>query len=647
MNYRRGKTGGRRRAKTISIVLCVGLLSATGFTPINAQSPNDLFENGRTLVEDGDWREALDVWASMPDAFIGTGTSDPRVGPAFLATAVEHNAEDRFSEGTTLYLWGFSGPNLEERREDVEREAMRIVPLLSRRDSVQWMPVLNGPTKDLTLRIARFWLEHDPTPGSAVNERLVEHWQRIVTARDKYQYNRSSVYETDDRGLIFVKYGPPGTRTRGSLGASEMELKIRIPDDATARETLRRLDPSPQFELWKYAGLTPEEFTYYLFGNVRGTGPFELVKGPLDLIGDAARSLSSASNTPGGARAQHYLELFYYRDLAVLGGHFGRRFDQLSDLWDGFTMRRNVFGGGGRAPSESTLESFSYRFAEQDKFDPPGVPTISIRSNYEGSARGVEMVVQAVRILDTSDQPMLVIQGLSAPRMRLSDRDRRSRYRSALRDTEHTLVVRDRELVQAGQVAQLAPAAGGGISVFHLRHPPQPMHLTLIARPIGDPITTGDTLSLVGQGHAYVEEPLTGDPAVFEVSDISVGTPWDAAPGSTSSLPFPLLPGSTIWTGDALRVYIELYHLRTDVDDVGLYGLDFRLLPLDDVGEVRSSPEPVTLGIQLESDGPRAQRHFDIGLAGLEPGFYRLKVDATDLLIGSTITRVSQIEIIG
>jgi hypothetical protein len=36
-----------------------------------------------------------------------------------------------------------------------------------------------------------------------------------------------------------------------------------------------------------------------------------------------------------------------------------------------------------------------------------------------------------------------------------------------------------------------------------------------------------------------------------------------------------------------------------------------------------------------------------MGLAGLEPGFYRLEVDATDLLIGTTITRVSQIEIIG
>jgi len=626
-------------------LLVLGLLLSTA-TTLTAQVDEGLFERGERLAKSGDWQAALNVWASVPDALIGTDRSDPRVGPAFMAMVVTHDVPDRFEEATQLYLWGLSGTGLESSREDVELEARRILPLLSPRDSVQWMPLFDGPVETLALRIGRFWLEHDPTPETAENERLVEHWKRIVSAREDYQYNRSSVYQTDDRGVIYVKYGPPDTRSRGSLGASEMELKIRIPQDGEARARMRQFDPNPQFELWKYAGLHPEEFTYYLFGNVRGTGPFQWVEGPLDLISDAARSLSSASFTPGGVRAQHYLELFYYRDLAILGGHFGRRFDELSNTWDEFTMRRNVFGGGGRSPSSAALESFSYRFSEEDKYAPIGVPTISIRSEFEGAARSVEMVVQAVRVLDPSDQPMVIIQALSAPRLRLAGRERRAGLQAALRDTEHTLIVRDRQLVEAGRVAQMAPASLGGISVFHLRHPPQPMHFTVFGTVAGERTTEGDTLSLPGQGHAYVEEPLRSDPDVFEVSDLAVGTPWNIATGATNPLPFPLLPGQVIWTGDALRVYLELYHLQMGAEGLSRYSLDFRLVPLDAAGDVRTRTQPITLGFQQETDSRSAKRHFDIGLAGLETGFYRLEVDATDRLSGVTVTRVTEIEII-
>jgi GWxTD domain-containing protein len=635
------------RHRFATVLGCVVCALCLGRAPLSAQAEVDLFNSGTALERSGKWQEALDVWASLPDELTGSGRSHPGAGPAFLATAIEHDQGDRLEEATAIYMWSFSGSNLEEHRDEVELEGRRILPLLSRRDSVLWMPLFEGPVQELAFRIGRYWLEHDPTPETPVNERLVEHWERIVQARDQYQYNRSSVYETDDRGVIFVKYGPPDTRSRGSLGANEMELKIRIAD-SEARARMRRFDSNPQFELWKFEGLNPEEFTFYLFGNTRGTGPFELVEGPLDLIGDAARSLASAGRTPGGVRAQHYLELFYYRDLAILGGRFGRRFDELSDLWDGYTMRRNVFGTGGRpSPTAPTLEAFSYRFAEEDRYDPIGVATISVRSDFEGAARAVEMVVQAVRVLDPSNQPMLIVQALSAPRLKVGDRERRAAYRSPLRDTEHTLILRNRKLEEAGRITQMAPAAGGGISVFHLLQPPQPMHLTIFGKPVGGPAVGADTLSLAGQGHAYAEEPLRSDVEVFEVSDLAVGTPWDVAPGEASPLPFPLLPGMRVWTGDALRVYLELYHLRATPDGTSPYALDFRLLPLDALGAVQSSPKPVTLGIQLESNSPTAQRHFDIGLAGLGPGFYRLEVDATDLTAAVMITRTIEIEIIG
>ena len=629
----------------------LGVGTAALFAPgsVVAQDSDGLYEQGVALEDEGKWREALEVWASIADSLVGTGQSDPRAGVAFMATAVDRGAEDRLEEGSALYLWGFSGSNWNEEHleQAVEDEVRRIMPLLAERDSARWEALLGEePTVAAARRVARFWLEHDPTPETSLNERLVEHWGRIIEARRRYRYNVSSVYETDDRGVVFVKYGPPDTKANGSLGTNEMELKIRVAD-AKDREVMRRYDTNPQFELWKYGGLNPEDFTYYLFGNVDGTGPFELVDGPVDLINPSARSLASSSSNPGGVRMQHYLELFYYRDLAILGGRFGARFDELASLWDGYTMRRNAYGAASRpAPTGPTLETFSFRYEQEDRYFPPGEPTIPVRSEFEGASRGVEMVVQPIRILDRSEQPMLVVQALSAPRVRYGDEERRTEYANPLRDTDHTLVLRDEALEEAGRLTQLAPADLGGISVFHLRHPPLPIHLTVYGEALGQPMSEADTLSLAGQAHAYVQAPLSSDPAVFEVSDLAVGTPVLDGDVLDETLPFPLLPGSRIWTGDALRVYLELYHLAPDGQGRGQYALEFRLLPVDEVGEVRSTPDPVTLGIQLESDDDRAQRSFDIGLAGLELGFYRLEVDATDRVSGATKRRVTEIEII-
>jgi GWxTD domain-containing protein len=55
--------------------------------------------------------------------------------------------------------------------------------------------------------IKRFWISRDLTPATPVNERLIEHYSRLSYARDKYSYFDARGY--DDRGMIYVQYGPP------------------------------------------------------------------------------------------------------------------------------------------------------------------------------------------------------------------------------------------------------------------------------------------------------------------------------------------------------------------------------------------------------------------------------------------------------
>lgn len=614
-----------------------------------------LHGRAEALADEGEWRAALDLWGRAPDS-LPAEASDPRIGPAFIATALEHGADDRLTRASSLYLWSFTGRAPDSLAQFVLDEAKRTIPVLARRDSIRWQKLIDAwataaPSGDqlsaLSLDIARFWLESDPTPDTPLNERLVEHWQRIVDARSRFVRNRRGPYGTDARGAVYVRYGPPDDEIGGTLGGSEAELRLRVTEPAWL-ERMRRIDPHPDFSLWRYGDLNPRGYTYFLFGNVRGSGPFELVDGPYDLISDQARALGSRELTPGGVRGQYYLELFYYHDLAVLGGHYGRRFGELSNLWDGYTMRRNLYGANGKpSPTGPTLESYSLRFAEEDRYHPPGRPSVRLKSEYEGASRGTALVVQAVRLLGEDGRPQIVVQSLAAPRFLVDGREGRQAYRAQVRDTRHVLVVRDRELREAGRSATNAPAQGGGIAVFRFPNPNQPVHLSVYATPLGRPVASFDTLSLMGADHVFIEEPLSTDSDRFEMSDVAVGLPvmmGDPSDGGSSSLPFPLLPALHMWPGDAMRFYVELYRLRL-TESEPRYELGFRLVRLDENWEPEESSEPVTVQIPMEESGLRVRRSFDVDLAGLSPGVYRLEVEASDLVSGQAIVRRAEIEV--
>lgn len=58
--------------------------------------------------------------------------------------------------------------------------------------------------------ILYFWRREDVTPATEINERLIEHYQRLAFVRKAFPAFNKRGY--DDRGAIYVKYGPPDDR---------------------------------------------------------------------------------------------------------------------------------------------------------------------------------------------------------------------------------------------------------------------------------------------------------------------------------------------------------------------------------------------------------------------------------------------------
>jgi len=622
--------------------------------PSGASAP-DAYERGMELRRMGAWEEALELWEEASDFF--TAPSDPRIGFSFMEIAVENAEEERYGIASQMYLWALSDTEYHPHfMQSMKEELERILPILEEEEAESWRALRDSATEGIARELKRFWIERDPTPISLMNERLIEHWERIHYAREHFRYSEDSPYGTDDRGTIYVKFGPPERIRSGMLGAGDLELKIRIPSDADARASIRRYDTSPQYEIWVYDQLNPRGFTFFLFGNEDGRGRFSLVDGVRDLIPSESRSQSSSRYTPGGVPAAYYLELFYYETLSDVGGHFGRRFAELDELWNMYTARRNPAGGYLASPSENTLQAYSYRYDMTDRNDPETPALVPVLSAYEGVARD-ELVVQTVRAL-RDNQPRLFIMAVSASALDVEDRSglRRRRLRAPASAVQHTLIVRDYLLSEVGRLTERATSATGDVSTFFLRHVDLPMHLTVTA----ETILGGDSLPRQGevpgqaaaepyypnQAHIVPEEPLSTDPDRLEISDLTTGVPVPETIDG-SSLPFPLLPASRIWLLDPLRVYLEVYHLKEDANGAGHFRSDFRILALRDDGSIDESRRPVTLSVDLQTSGPMFAAPFDMALRDQTLGHYRVEVVVTDLISGQTVSRWAPLEIIG
>jgi len=106
--------------------------------------------------------------------------------------------------------------------------------------------------------LLKFWRSRDPSPTTDVNEFLGSIYQRIEKA--KYEFRSADYRGYDDRGLIYVRYGPPDER-------------LRDPS----------VDPNIYWdsETWVYHNIAPSDV---VFNFIRAGDTFRLVDNLRDIL---------------------------------------------------------------------------------------------------------------------------------------------------------------------------------------------------------------------------------------------------------------------------------------------------------------------------------------------------------------------------
>lgn len=592
----------------------------------------DPYERGQAFISAGNPEAALILWVAVQDSLWDAGAEDPRIAVAFIETVVEHGFDDYREVASLIFERAFSGRAAasEKGRSEILAEGRRTLALTDSASADSWLEAGEEDPGLLARAIKRFWIERDPTPTTPLNERLFEHWERIVHARRNYIYNYSSAYRTDDRGVFYVKYGEPDRITAGTLSISSFDqrrLGVSIGD-------MVAVDLNPRYEIWRYANIEPPAFTYFLFGNVDQTGPFEYVKGLDQIIGPSART-----RRVNGMRSQYYLEYFYYIELSKMGGPYGNRLAELERLW-----------GEVRQPPEGVLEARSAQFALDDTWEAQR-PKPPAHSDFDDSRKSA-FSAQVARTLVGQD-PRVLVLAVSSPLWKpaVDRREIREGISLAQFSAVHTVIARDRGLNELVRAAMVEVDIEGNVSMLEMRHASQFGHMTVAAEHVveGQDLEDAEDVGVLpGHRHFALAPPLRRDAVQFELSDLIVGISPESIIG-VDSLPLPVHPATRFWRADPVRVYLEIYHPTGVADgEIGNYDLRVLVAPYTGAATPEQLARPdaggrAAIEVEIESEAPTGRHYFDLDLRNERPGPLQLVVQVTDRATG--VSRVRAIPI--
>ncbi|MDZ7694506.1 MAG: GWxTD domain-containing protein [Balneolaceae bacterium] len=344
----------------ISSILSSGFLSGQSI-----EDYSDILEEGQKAVEEERFEQALQIWGSAADRTPASST-DPRIGVAYIELVTNRKMTSHYEDAVNMYFSGFSNAGHSEYEDYLEDELERLQPIVNHRKYRDWRRMLRkNRFGDVADEITRFWERMDPTINTQYNERLIEHWLRIDYSRSNFTRARSTIYETDDRALAYVKYGRPDiirdgifsynsglVRTwleealdmRGidipspsgsdsvSRAAFQQQMRIAMARQITKLNDFERqvrfYHRYPSYEIWVYEDVETRSFhnLIYIFGNDGDTGEFGMRRSVEDMMPNG-----SFRSPPVGMRLSPslFLQLLFYENLITVDNFFAESFNNM------------------------------------------------------------------------------------------------------------------------------------------------------------------------------------------------------------------------------------------------------------------------------------------------------------------------------
>ncbi|NBC25947.1 MAG: GWxTD domain-containing protein [Bacteroidetes bacterium] len=666
----------------------------------NAQ-PQSPYERGLEQLYRGHVEDALHIWESSYDE---SERVDSRTGIEYIRVVSKQDLEKYFETATEMYYAAILRGSGVNSRIALRQEIERLKPLIGDGMYRQWTRWWEEEHDDLHPDMRGYWIQVDPSPSRTVNERLVEHWQRIAEAQNRFTKNRSTIYGTDERALVFIRYGEPDRVATGILTLQEMNVRRWLerqvlPGSDSPREEreMNQMNPDrsssadlsaaqaealefavydfhqyPEYEIWFYDDLAISNGTSipFIFGTDIRDNQFKLQETVDDFIPPQAFNVDAFEKrdlvrfTRAGITPALMLQMLYYEQLSEIDPLFTNRLNNLRDRL--LEQNRDVYSGLDLQFKSENSELIQKRTLQA----PRQLSTI------ETKIPQIPVNVYQYRFLDDENTPYLVTFLESNPHEAFMIDFSRNRPADVtleqLRSVdsvpglltnyslEHSLqqydknwniIRRDRD--EPGFSLERNGGKPGAVSIFtsgHTGRAQKSVSAELINQDPQSLHTAADTpypqhTRGLGSVHYREPAPLRTHPDSLQLADLVLGY-QDSLASSNQMFPFVVANNQTVPFQETLVLHFEVYNLAVQPNGFSRFELTYRILPVDENGDILTDQAEFILTLNFTSEQPRLIEDLEIETADLNPGLYQLRVQITDVNTSQTKNRSTRFEVL-
>lgn len=650
------------------------------------------FEQGLLAEFRGDYERALTIWLDARDEL---ESPDSRIGLEFIRVVTEQDMDEYYEKATDMYLWAISSPFTGVNKAAMRQEIERLRPIAGDGIYRQWLTWFEERNERLASDIRGFWIQMDPTPGGNINERLIEHWQRIAYSRANFVKNSNTVYGTDDRANIYIRYGQANHRRAGVLTIDNQNLgrwlarqfenagfreepeenqqeqiQLRRDEESDSFEMLEeyvfQFHESPEYEIWVYQSVSEsiEQPLIFIFGTDVRTGEYHIQKSIDDFIPQRAYLSDQRSQTNRsefvrqGLTPALALQLLYYEQLIHINPFFENRLNN---------MRESFINQGPLAYSslDLALKSQNRELLEMRTGGAPReVSTVG------RLLPAIPIEVHQYRLLDEGLNPLIVTfiesrpksalmkdfeinaeiapgTGASVPEDSLSDYRLNQKllvYNSdwdELERNEHEPLLDifkdvERDIIQSVFISNHYGNNFQSVAtqLMNVNPDSESLYPTIFPR----------ELRGLGTIKNRQPEPLEADPESLELADLILGY-QDEVPDDYP-FTFRVANDQMIPSDQSLVLHFEVYNLRPRPSGFTHFELTYRIYPVQDDGTLKTDEEAFYLTINFEHDETRVVEDLEIQTTELSGGLYELQVLVEDQVDGQQRNRNIRFEVL-
>lgn len=685
------------RQNYLYTILITAVLCLLPFIEAIQAQPQRAYERGLEELYRSNVTRALDVWYQ---AYEGDDSVDSRIGFEYIRTVTERGLEEYYDQATELYYRAVTDGEGMDSRVAIRREIDRMRPIIGEGIYRQWKEWWGEEDEQLSVDMRGFWIQADPTPSRKANERLIEHWQRISEAQGQFRKNTNTVFNTDDRALIYIRYGEPDRIRNGILTLqssnirqwlqnqvnpySQSEREERSGQDEHERDfaeniQLDRLQDAiyqfhryPEYEIWFYDGVSvgQDEPLIFVFGTDVGSDEFKMQQGIESLIPERAynpereRSGDSVEFTRAGITPALMLQLMYYEQLTQSDTYFRERLNTLRDrileqgkqAYRGLDLEFRAESAdilnsrvGSSPVTKSTyaeripeipMETYQYRFLNED-LEPV------IMTFIESSAREAFMIdyyrnrgqsdVDESMLTDGKDISEIFNYYELSHTLKIYD----EYWNTVMTKVHNPPLILDRSENRSNSRTIIETDHTGRLNIAASA---ELMNFNPDTRAVYE---TPYNQALRGLGKVQVRqpEPLISHADSLEMADLILG--YQKTDQFTEPFPFIVANERVVPFEETLVLHFEVYNLANRDDGFTHFELTYRILPVDESGKVRTDQTEFVLTLNFVNEYRRVVEDLEIETAELSPGLYDIQVIVEDMVTGQQKNRSVRFEVVG